>query len=70
MTTFYSINVRRKTGEWQNELSMRKGIPPKQGDVIEAHIHGEVVKARVTNTAANPSKARDEPAMNVYAEQI
>jgi carbamate kinase len=68
---FYSIHVRRKTGEWQTELVIRHGNPPKVGDVIDANLHGQTIEARVTNVTTSPSKAKGEPAFfDVYAEEI
>ena len=63
----YSIRVRRKTGEWQTELTIRYGYAPKRGTLIETTLHDEAVKARVTNTRRNPSR---EPAVEVRAEEI
>jgi hypothetical protein len=66
----YSIRVRRKTGEWQTELTIRYGYAPKRGTLIEATLHDETFKARVTNTRRNPSRAKGEPAVEVHAEEI
>jgi hypothetical protein len=70
MATFYAIHVQRKTGEWQTEFTLWQGNPPEPDKVIEANLHGEKIKARVTTIATNRSKAKGEPAVEVHAEEI
>jgi hypothetical protein len=71
MATYYAIHVRRKTtSDYQTQLSIGEGKSPDVGDVIEADLRGEKVKARVTNITTNPNKAKGEPVANVYAEEI
>jgi hypothetical protein len=67
---FYSIHVRRKTGEWQSELRIRQGKLPHPGAKIWTILHGETVTARVMVLVTNPSPAKDHPAIEVRAEEI
>jgi hypothetical protein len=66
----YSIRVRRKTGVWQTEPTIRRGNPPKVDDEIEVNLRRETIKARVTVITTNPSKAKGQPAIEVHAEEI
>jgi len=56
--TFYSIHVKRRTGEWQTELAVRQVDSPQRGEVIEVNLHGEKVKTRVMQIKTNASKSK------------
>jgi hypothetical protein len=67
---FYSIHVRRKTGEWGTEVQIRLGKLPKPGDEVVTILCSETVKARVLAIATNPSKAKGEHFVEVHAKEI
>jgi hypothetical protein len=69
--TLYSIHVRRKTGAWDTELQIRQGKLPIPGDEVVAILHGEILKARVIVMTMNPSRAKDNFAVEIiHAEEV
>lgn len=68
---FYSVHIRRKTGAWETELQIRQGKLPIPGDEVVAILHGETLKARVIVMTMNPSRAKDNFAVEtIHAEEV